>query len=368
MRPEGPAPRRRLGWLAVAGVVVAGAVAVTVGPGGGGAEEDQAVRTMTRVTAPPRDWANECDNDGDSRGAPTAELPDDLRLFPGYIPDGLVLDQTGASVWPDHLGCHHGSDALVLADLDGDRIVRSIHVAGPSYRPPSAEKSSMMREEAVTVRGVPGTWQTFGDPVEWGNLAGADPEGGQWTIRGAKTRAEAVELADGLEIDLDTTGPPVTADDLPDGLEVLWQRPEQEGAGLDDEWSWFVAIKDPKQRNEPPGMVPPTTGPPTAPETGVPVAPVMPPYSGPAISIGVTRMATAGTAFGNHHTGQLTKVRGRPGLWFSEPTGMTFLAWDEEYGIQVTVSGSASLEELRKVAESLELVDADDRRLTPANP
>jgi hypothetical protein len=101
----------------------------------------------------------------------------------------------------------------------------------------------------------------------------------------------------------------------------------------------------------------------SAPETGVPVAPTST-FSGPPIGISVQQMTTATTALTESWAdARLIEIRGHRGVEHTYPDGSASLVWDEEFGVQVTVNGSAGLAELRKVAESLELVDAGDPRL-----
>lgn len=374
IEPERPSSRRRgrrLGALAAVGALVAGGVAVGIATGGG-ETKDREVKTETRATAPARDWDAECDNDGDHVNAPAADLPGDLRFFPTYIPDGLAVESAQASVWPDHLGCHHGSVALILAEMDGaapDRVARSVQVSGPSYRKRHLNDNDLMVEEAVSVRGDRGVWQTHKNaPSAWGVLYWTDSEGGGWTLHGARDQAEAIEVADGLQIDLDSAGPPVVLKEPAKPLEVLWERSEPEGAGLEEEWSWSVTLVDPKQTNDPLMMPPPTSEPAPGGNADALAPPTSPPYSGPAVSISIQRMTTATTAFTNaYSTSRLIEVRGRRGLEQTNPDGTALITWDEEFGIQITISGSAGVGELRQVAESLELVDAGDPRLVPFN-
>ncbi|MGH9039765.1 MAG: hypothetical protein ACRDZ3_06005 [Acidimicrobiia bacterium] len=353
--------------MTAAGALLAAGVAAGIATGGA-ETKDREVKAATRVTAPVRDWDAECDNDGDHGNAPAADLPWELRFFPTYVPDGLTVGHAGASVWPDHLGCHHGSVALILAEMDrvaSDRVLRTIQVSGPSYRERQAGGNDLMIEEAVSVRGDRGVWQTHKDaPSVWGVLYWTDSEGGGWTLHGARARAEAIAVANALHIDLDSAGPPVVLADPPKPLEVLWERPEPEGAGLEEEWSWGVTLVDPKQTSEGPMMAPPTAEPAPDGKAEAPAPPTSAPYAGPAVSISVQRMATATTAFTNaSSSSRLIEIRGRRGLEQANPDRTALITWDEALGIQVTISGSAGVGELRKVAESLELVDADDPHL-----
>lgn len=405
-----PAGRSRRRVAGIALTVAVGAVAIGVGAQMGGADgNDREVASSTRVTAPARDWDAECDNDGDSRGATAAELPGELRYFPSDVPAGLSLWSAGGSIWPDHLGCHHGSVALVLAEMDPedpDQIMRSVQVAGPSYQ---ERRQTILEGEGVepfTVRGGEGVWQSFGE-ASFGTLVWSDPEGGEWRLSGARDRAEALAVAEGLRIDLDVDGPPVTPGDVPDGFEVLWQRPEQEGAGFDEDTSWTLSFEGPDGPRPspyaPPEITPgdgsPQSAPPTRsaqsappaqsaqsaqsapsapsapsdqsppPDPPDPPAPPAPPadvpYSGPVLSIGVSRMSTPTTVFADAWgEARLTEIRGRRGLEQVGRDGRSSISWDEEYGITISVSGSLSLAELRRVAESLRPVNPADPRLT----
>jgi hypothetical protein len=281
-----------------------------------------------------RDW-KECDST-EWLTAAVAEVPDELRYAPAFIPAGY---STRASLltYRDHEGCHHGAEALILARKDpaDPAVVRSvITVRGPSYRPARPE-DPRFPSEPVAVRGGDGRFRFGG--LEW-----TDPDGGQWTVTGAE-RDVLVAVIDGLSIDLAGGGPPVEAGHIPEGYDVLWQRAEPEGRGFDNDWTWNVRLE-----------------------------PDDPSANPVQYQISVTRMSTPGTVF-EGVTGdgvRLTTMRGRPAVEASsgrDGEQYATITWDEEAGVTVSVfgtsrSGPPDMGIMRRIGESVELVARDDPR------
>lgn len=334
---EAPGRRRRGPVVAGGAVVVVAVVAIAAGLVSARTDRSPEAGSFRGAVERPRvRSAEECDAT-EWENARVAEVPDELRYAPAFIPPGF---STRASLltYRHHEGCHHGSVALLLARKDAadPDVVRSVvTVRGPSYRP-IGEEDPRFPAEPVAVRGGEGRYR-------FGSLQWTDPDGGHWTIRGSDDKELLVRMADGLAIDLAGDGPPVTPGFLPDGHEVLWQRPEPEGRGFDNDWAWYVRLEP----DDP---------------AGVPMQ----------YQIAVTRMSTPGTAF-EHVTGdgtRLTTMRGRPAVQtISSRDGEHHAAitWDEQDGVVVSVFGTSrreppDLDTLRRIGESVELIGPDDRR------
>lgn len=328
--------RRRRGPVVAGGALVMAVLVVAAGLLWGRPDGSAEAGSFRGAVERPRvRGGEECDAT-EWLDAAVSEVPDELRYAPAFIPPGF---STRASLltYRDHEGCHHGSEALILAEKDpgDDDVVRSvITVRGPSYRPLGAD-DPRFPAEPVAVRGGAGRFRS-------GTLQWTDPDGGQWTVFGAD-RDVLVAVTDGLAIDLAGDGPPVTAGFVPDRYDVLWQRPEPEGRGFDNDWTWYVRL-----------------------EPNAPAATAV------QYQIAVTRMATPGTVF-ERAAGEgvrLTTMRGHQAVQTTSSRDgehHASITWDEQPGVVVSVfgtsgSGPPDLDTLRRIGDSVELVAADDPR------
>jgi hypothetical protein len=332
-------------------------------------------------TPEPRRVTN-CDDSWDDGTAD--EVPDELRYVPTVVPAGRVT-RTSVLVQRDHQGCHLGSEALILAELDPDdanRVLRTVSLRGPSYGTPAALPGSQGKR--VAIRGGHGTW--IGGWLSW-----TESDGGTWDLTGNAGQAEMLRIAEQLSIDLAGSGPPAQLAEVPAPFTVLWQRLEPEDRGFNEDWTWYVRLEPSGDHSPEPDLVtaPPTNPPlPVAPRPAPPVvgtsappgvAPLTPappqpvpleprPTGAARMQLSITRMSTPVSVMGRiGPRSTLTSVGGRPAMLSISEEGerQTTLSWDEAPGVEASLTvwdHPADLELLQSIAESLELAPPDDHR------
>lgn len=305
-------------------------------------------------------------------GVDTAEVPDAVRVLPGWLPEGASIVVAKGSRSPDSdCAVHHHwplDDALVLRSVDDAGVVDAqITVLGPLpvtqqefedfANGDAAVPASSVTEDEVTFRG--GT-ATRIDARSIGGLLSFDwddPEGWSWEIYSDKAdEATLRAVGEALAVDSSPEGDEPLAslapEALPAGFEIAWQA---RGAPVRQEpgaVTWEVTAEVPGEHSAELICMIETT----------PIVGGQPPEG-----------------FGGAGTGQIT-VNGHDAAWSTAATGGVpgqgnALTWEISPGVRAqagcadwTTSGFVPLpvEDVKRFAESIEPVAADDPRIPPA--
>ncbi|MGH9211470.1 MAG: hypothetical protein ACRD2C_12425 [Acidimicrobiales bacterium] len=295
----------------------------------------------------------------DPRMTPS-DVPDELRYLPTWIPDGeeitLAQGESWGDICPEAL-VQPADDALALWADGGDGVVdATITVSGPlpwpifdatatganEMAPVGSERSASIRGREATFGGIDADFQ-----FEW-----TEADGWTWGLRGVGVdEATLRAVGEALVLDSSPEGDEPAAAlgdvDLPSGFEVVWQREGVATPLRDSEVTWRVAIGDS------------TTMQGTRCELEV------------SPRIGDAPIASYGGVGSRAAT-----VNGQPAMWGPwlsytvDQVGV--LTWEISPGI-VARTGCASLgegmpqslplEDVVRLAESVEAIAADDPRL-----
>jgi hypothetical protein len=225
--------------------------------------------------------------------------------------------------------------ALVRTGADG-RVAGSLLVHGPFDgwahlpEPPTA----------TMVRGVDaGIWVYDDAGIRQVDLVWTETDGASWwVVADGLDEAETRAIAEALVLDSrHGSGPAgsIPADQLPAGWEVVWQAPDTPEVERPDHLTWSVATTDERCG------------------VGVTERPSAAPANAVLVEAGTERLT----------------VRGNDAIAVPELDGVQVLRWSEPSGIDVDVwCRDRPLADIRQLAESLELVAADDPRLPPEAP
>ena len=257
---------------------------------------------------------------------------DDLRLLPTWLPAGVELESVAAQHMTTECPTPDPALALLRTGADG-RVAGSLLLHGPFDGwaelpdPPAPTQ----------VRGVDaGIWVYDDAGIRQVDLVWAEADGASWwVVADGLDEAETRAIAEALVLDSRLGSGPagsIPADQLPPGWEVTWQAPDTPEVERPDQLVWSVATADERcavevtERSSP------------APSDAV------------LVEIGAERLA----------------VRGHDAIAVPELDAMRILHWSEPSGIDVGVwCRDLPLADIQQVAESLELVAADDPRLPP---
>lgn len=257
---------------------------------------------------------------------------DDLRLLPTWLPAGVELESVAARRIATECPTPDPALALLRTGADG-RVDGSLLLHGPFDG-----WASLPDEPTPTqVRGVDaGIWVYDDAGIRQVDLVWTEADGASWWIvADGLDEAQARTIAEALVLDSRLGSGPagsIPADQLPPGWEVTWQAPDTPEVEPPARLVWSVDAADDRcgvEVTERPGAAPATA---VLVETGA----------------------------------ELVTVRGQDAMALPELDDMQILRWSEPSGIDIGVwCRDVPLTDIRQLAESLELVAADDPRLPP---
>lgn len=320
--------------------VVAACLALAAGAG-------VATRAVVRDEAPPVELAaptgapvglgsavEDCGGYAEPR---PPEAVDDLRYLPRWLPPGREIEHAWARAeLLTRENCPRVPVALSASRLSPgrDRIDATLMLEGPSplpYRPYNGPTFL-----PVSVRGVAGQLVRFPglDPAAaLLQLRWTEPGGGSWLLQTSHlSEQELLAVADGLTLSTDADSSPASANWLPTGFEVTYERDRPVGA-LPKEQLWWHAVIDDGQT------------------LSIDVSASVP--NDPPIS----RVTAAATGV------RLLNIRGHEAVAAAEGEVIRYLSWEERPGVYIGLSGEFDLDTLLRIAESLEPVAANDPRI-----
>lgn len=369
---------RSAGLGAVVMAVAGTAVVATGRTSGNGPDEDVAAGpdptapSTSDVPSAPPPPPPDCVGSGVSlenlappEQVPADQVADELRVLPGWTPEGAPISYAQGIRYPDpcpEAAAYPVDFTLVLQADGGDEILDAdITVSGPlpwsGFDEAGAVMPGGVRE--TTIRGQQGRLRGDGGPAEGLTFAWAEPDGWSWEVRGnAVDEATLRALTEALVLDSSPEGdePPVALaqDALPSGFELAWQ---QQGLAEPNDGflgsTWTVQVGVPATQDDPI-------------QRGVFCVLEVRPHDGSPI-----------TTYGGAGSMRVT-VNGQPAMWapwggFPLGAAMTSLNWELAPGIRAradcvdsdadTSRLSMPLEVVMQFAESVEPVAADDPRL-----
>jgi hypothetical protein len=265
------------------------------------------------------------------------EAVDGLRYLPRWLPPGRAIDRTFARAeLLDRETCPRVPVALSAGRFAParDRIDATITLEGPSPLPYRRYNGPSF--VPVSVRGVDGDlvrFPTLDPAAALLELRWTEPGGGSWLLRTSHLREEELRaVAERLVLSTDVDALPASAEWLPTGFEVTYQRNHPIAAWPHEQLWWHATISDGKTlsievRHDIPDDPP------------------------------ISRVIAGAT--GVH----LLSIRGHQAVATTEGGVIRDLSWLERRGVQISLSGQLDLATLIRIAESLEPAAANDPRI-----
>ena len=263
---------------------------------------------------------------------------DTLRYLPSWLPEGRKVQYAWATA---DILARETCPRVPVAFSAGrfttpshDRIDGMIQVMGPSPVPFPRASGAFSKPKTVSMRGTAGELVELpgaGPAVQNVRTRWTEPGGDSWQIQSSYlTEAEVLQIVEGLKLTAGFEAPPVSASWLPAGFEVTYQRDRAAGPLPTEARMWHA-----------------DTGNDSA--LSLRVQELVP--NNPPVSRFIPAPET-----------RIVDVRGHQAVATAIGDSID-LYWEEQPGIAVTIHGAYSLEELMRIAESLEPVAPDDPRI-----
>jgi hypothetical protein len=374
---------RAAGVTAVVGTVAATGTLVLARDGDRSPGDVQTAQTTPETTAAPPQplfadpfacvfGGSESDSDDRAEAiGPTPigpeEVRDEVRLLPTWTPDGLPITSASGAVYDmdETLECTPAvavlQDTLDLTATGADGLITAKIVLEGPYSLLAEDDWGITAARPTQVRGQEGRLidPSAGDDaaLEW-----TEPDGSAWRLRGTSAaEADLLAVAEALQLDSspDPGVPPakLAPGDVPAGYEVVEQAaavPTQAEPQQDDE-TWRVVV-----------------GTPSGYQTGILCHVDVWDVGDGEPSVLPDGVGSRPVAVGSA-TGVWTSQAGSP----DDPDRWGTLSWQLGPGLEASVdcsnwddSGGRTLpiEDVVRLAESLEPVAADDPRIPPPGP